>query len=96
VIKRDDRQHSAERERARIAHEHLGGMDVEPQEPEDRADDDRAHQRQVRLDDRLVEQRDQQVADEGEDQGAARQSVEAVGQVDAVAGSRRSPRPRRR
>ena len=38
-----------ERQRARVADEDLRRVDVEPQEPEQRADDQRAQQGQVRL-----------------------------------------------
>ena len=45
----DDRERRPERQRARVAHEHLGRVDVEPQEAEQRADDQRAQEREVRL-----------------------------------------------
>ena len=72
-----------ERQRPGIADEDLRRVDVEPQEPEQGADDQRAQQRQVRLG-RGVEQRDEHVGDEGDGDRPARQPVEAVGDVDAV------------
>src|SRR5215210_5945855 len=59
-------------------------MDVEPQEPEQRTDDQRAEERDVGLR-RLIEQRDQQERDEREDERSAGETVEAVGDVHAVA-----------
>ena len=66
-----------------VADEDLRRVDVEPQEPEQRADDQRAQQRQVGLG-RRVEQRDQHVGDEGDGDGPAGQPVEPIGDVDAV------------
>ena len=61
-------------------------MNVEPQEADDRADDDRADEGQVRLFG-IVEESDHQVADERKDERPAGQAIESVGQVDPVAGA---------
>ena len=80
----DDREGGAHRERARVAHEDLGGVGVEPEEAEQGPDEEGAEDGQVRLG-RAVEEGDDQERDEREDEGAAGQAVEAVGQVDPVA-----------
>ena len=61
------------------------GMDVEPEERQERPDDQRAEEGQVRLRVRLVEQRHEQERDEREDERATGEAVEAVGDVDPVA-----------
>ena len=66
-----------------VAHEDLGRVDVEPEEGEQRADDERAQHGQVGLPEG---EGDDHVAREGEDQRAAGEAVEAVGDVDRVAG----------
>ena len=88
---RDDRERRPERERTRIAHEDLGRVHVEPEERQDGADDERAEERQVGrvgdVDPGLLEgdRRDDEVPDEREDERAAREAVEAVGDVHRVA-----------
>ena len=49
VMSAIDRERRAERQGARVAHEHLRGVDVEPQEAQERADDDGAQDGQVGL-----------------------------------------------
>ena len=53
-----------------VAHDDLGRVDVEPQEAQQRADDQRAQERDLRLG-RDVEQRDDQERDERERERAA-------------------------
>ena len=83
-------QGRAEAQRARVAHEDLRRVDVEPEEPHQRADDERAEDGQVGLRQLHAldrDQADQQVGDEAEDQDAAGQAVEPIGQVHRVAGA---------
>ena len=61
------------------------GWTLNQRKPEQRADDERAQERQVRLGVGLVEQRDEHERDEGEDERPAGEAVEAVGDVHAVA-----------
>ena len=59
------------------------GWTLNHRKPEQRADDQRAQEREVGLG-RVVEQRDEHVRDEGDGDRAARQPVEPVGEVHAV------------
>ena len=83
-------------ERAGVAHEDLGRVDVEPEEAEQRPDDaartgPRGSAGPGTLRRAMIRKRD-----EGEDERPAGQPVEAVGEVDAVAHAPRSRTPRRR
>ena len=80
---RRDRERRPEGQRPRVAHDHLGRVDVEPQEAEEAADDQAAQDRQVRLG-RLVEQGDEDERHEREGQRAAGEAIEAVGEVHPV------------
>ncbi len=73
----------AQSQRAGVADEDLGRMDVEPEEPKERADDQCAEEREVGLG-RGVQQRDEHVRHERDRSGPARQPVEAIGDIDAV------------
>src|ERR1035437_5483339 len=79
-----DGQHADERKRHGVSHEDLGRVNVEPQETYDRPDGDGGDHGQVGLGG-LVENCDDQEADEREDERAAGQTVEPIGQVDAIA-----------
>ena len=78
------RERGAEPQGSRISNDHAGGMDVEPEESDQRARNKCTKDGNIQLAWRIQE-RDHHVADPGEDHGAARESIEAVGQVHAVA-----------
>ena len=84
---RDDRERRAECQRPRVAHEDLGRVDVEPQEPEQRPDDQRAQEPPIAFGwAGMIQHRDDHERDVRERERAAGEPVEAVGDVYAVRG----------
>ena len=76
-------ERGTESERPRIANNHARRMDVEPEEANKCAGDQRADDGNVQLP-WGIQECDHHVADPGEDHRPAREAIEPIGEIDSV------------